>query len=332
MNDQNRDAQAELNQWVTSGTAEQSISAKTLIRLTAEERPAWLDSHPEALNFHTFEELIAAVPGVVDRDPLDAGALSELIVGHLDQLRVPGFAEGALRRNHVQAWRVRGNALRNLGQDDGAFDAYQRGRTIAESDPALAPQAAALRRGIALILHYRGQSAEALAMIRADIPYFLSLGDAANVLLSKFYIASIEYEIGDNETARELFLDILEEATAQGNLMFRARAHTNLGHCTRRLGDRNAAIHHFTEALPLLRECGMTAEVVRCEWGLALLEAVKDPEGALPVLERIRAELLATGRIKDAAWVSLDAVDTLLDSGHPEQAGRLAASLYEFFR
>jgi hypothetical protein len=35
--------------------------------------------------------------------------------------------------------------------------------------------------------------------------------------------------------------------------------------------------------------------------------------------------------VADAAWVSLDAVDLLLDSGRPEEAGRLAADLYEFF-
>jgi hypothetical protein len=125
--------------------------------------------------------------------------------------------------------------------------------------------------------------------------------------------------------------DVLEEATVDGNLMIRARSHANLGHCTRRLGDRKAAIRHFTAALPLLRECGMTAEVVRYEWGLVLLDGVDDPEGALPVLERIRDEFLATARVADAAWVSLDTVDLLLDSGHPEEAGRLAADLYEFF-
>jgi hypothetical protein len=38
---------------------------KSDIRLAPNERQTWLESHPEAFNFHTFDELIAAVPGVV---------------------------------------------------------------------------------------------------------------------------------------------------------------------------------------------------------------------------------------------------------------------------
>lgn len=324
-------AEAEFRQWVTDGIPEDHQHAETLLALPAEHREPWLASHPEALRYHTFDELIRAASVQLDRDAQNAGALTALIVANVDRVPVPTGAAIARLMMRVNAWRERGNALRNLSDIGGMESAYRRGLELADSDPALAPESAALRRGLALVLYYRGHYEEALAMIRADLPLFREIGDLANLLKSIYFEAYIEYGVGHDEIARDSYADLLAVAEQHGDRMMQARAHLNLGHCTRRLGDRQAAIDHFTASRPLLEECGMTGEIIRVEWGLALLPAIDEPASVLPVLDRFRDEFLTSGRLAEAGWVSLDTLDALHMAGHQPEARRLAIELVDFF-
>lgn len=75
----------------------------------------------------------------------------------------------------------------------------------------------------------------------------------------------------------------------------------------------------------------MTGEIIRVDWGLALLPAIDDPAAVRPVLDRFRDEFLASGRLAEAGWVSLDTLDALHIAGHKPEAHRLAIELVDFF-
>ena len=331
MHDNLADAQPEFRQWLTDGIPEKQTLAASLIGLPANEREAWLDAHPEALNYHTFEELLEEASLQLDRDAIAAGTLTAFIVAHADRVMVPPDAEIARLMLLTNAWRERGNALHLVRDIPGMEAAYLRGLEVADSDPALAPESAALRRGLALVEFYRGNTEQSLAMLHAGLPLFRETGDLTNVLKSLYFEAYMEYGRDHDEIARAIYTDILAVAEEHGDRGMQARAHLNLGHCNRRLRARHAAIEHFTASLPLLQECGMTGEIIRVEWGVALLGAMDDPAAALPVLDRFRDEFLATGRIGEAAWASLDTVTALHDAGHEPEARALAIQTFEFF-
>ncbi|MEA2490833.1 MAG: hypothetical protein QOH21_2625 [Acidobacteriota bacterium] len=331
MHDDSVYAQTEFRQWLTDGIPDRQTLAASLIGLPPDEREGWLADHPAALNYHTFEELLEEASLQLDRDAIAAEALTAFIVAHVDRVTVPPDADIARLMLLANAWRERGNALHLVSDLPGMEAAYLRALELADSDPALAPESAALRRGLALVEFYRGNADQAVAMIRAGLPLFRETGDLTNVLKSLYFEAYIEYGRVHDEIARAIFIDILDVAEEHGDRVMQARAHLNLGHCNRRLRARRAAIDHFTASLPLLQECGMTGEIIRVEWGIALLGAMDDPAAALPVLDRFRDEFLATGRIGEAAWASLDTVTALHDAGHEAEARALAIELFGFF-
>jgi tetratricopeptide (TPR) repeat protein len=303
----------------------------TVGSLDEQERDRWLASNSKALTYQVFNALIDDAVRGLDRGPKETEALTSFIVRHIEQVTVPHGAEIAHLLLEVNAWRERGNALRNVGDLPGAAAAYQQALQLARPDPFLASEVAIMRRGLALLQHYRGESVEALRIIREDIPIFESVDDIPNVLRSRFFEGAIEYEIGHDDIAREIFLETLALSRELRDAVTEARSLTNAGHAARRLGERDEALRLLTLGLEHLQRCGMTAEVPRAEWGLALLAGADDQSSLLITLERIRQQFVDSGRPIDAAWVSLDTVALLLDADRPTEAAALAADLVEFF-
>jgi tetratricopeptide (TPR) repeat protein len=322
------EAEAEFRQWLTTDRAEGRQSATTVGGLDEETRERWAAENRNALTYQVFVALIDDAVRGLDRGPKATESLTSFIVQHIEHVSVPPGAEIAHLLLEVNAWRERGNALRNVGDLPGAAAAYQRALELASPDPFLASEAAIMRRGLALLQHYRGESLEALRIIRADIPIFDAVDDIPNVLRSRFFEGAIEYEIGHDDIAREIFLETLALSRQLGDPVTEARSLTNAGHAARRLGERDEAFRLLTLGLEHLQRCGMTAEVPRAEWGLALLA---DGADLLITLERIRNQFVDSGRPIDAAWVSLDTVALLLDTQRPAEAATLAAELVEFF-
>ena len=305
--------------------------AESLLALPAEEREGWLAQHPEALAYHTFLDLIRGVAHAIGRDPRDAVALSELIVRHMDRVAVPPDSQILQMALHINGWRERGNALRNVGELPEARVAFDRGLALAQSNPALIVEEAIMQRGIGLLLHHAKDHEGALRAIRASIPIFQAINDQLQVLRSRLLEGFVEYNRGGNEVALHIFEETAELSRELGDAETRARSHTNAAHSARRLGMRDRALAHFTTAAELLQQCGLTAETIRAEWGFTLLEAGDDLGAIIPALDRIRDQFLATGRQIDAAWVSLDVVMLLRDADRHEEAIHLAISLFEFF-
>jgi tetratricopeptide (TPR) repeat protein len=324
-------AEAEFRQWFTGGMEEGSLHARTVVSLPADERERWLDTHSDAWNYHTALDLVRQAPAVQGRDPLDAVALTGLIVRHLD--RVPESDESSVVQLllRLHAWRERGNALRNIGEFDAAGRAFETGLAIASRNPALIPEAAVLRRGLGLLMHHAGDREGALAVLREVAAIFRAIHDRAQLLRTRIIEGFIEYNSDHDSVALEIFEETLLLSRELGDEATAARSHTNAAHSARRLGFRGRALAHFASAAEMLQRCGLTAETIRAEWGLTLLQAGDDPAAILPALDRIREQFLATGRKTDAAWVSLDVVMLLGDAGRDEESNRLAISLVEFF-
>jgi tetratricopeptide (TPR) repeat protein len=323
-------AEAEFRQWVTEGMEEGTHDAATLLALPAEEREPWMQQHPEALRYHTFVDLIQGVTRAIGRDPLEAVALSDLIVRHVDRVPVPSDAGVVHILLRINAWRERGNALRNIGEYAAAGEAFHTGLALAESSPALIVEVAIMKRGVGLILHHQKDHEGALRALREGVPIFRAVHDRLQLLRTRLIEGYIEYGTDDG-IALEIFEETLELSRELGDADTEARSHANAAHCARRLGFRERATVHFTAAAEHLQRCGLTAETIRAEWGLTLMEAGDNPSAILPALDRIRDRFLATGRKADAAWVSLDVVILLGDDGRHDDAARLAISLVETF-
>jgi tetratricopeptide (TPR) repeat protein len=218
-----------------------------------------------------------------------------------------------------------------VGELAEARVAFDRGLSLAQSNPALIVEEAVMQRGIGLLLHHAKDHEGALRHIRLGIPVFRAINDQLQLLRSRLLEGFVEYNRGGNEIALHIFEETAELSRELGDHETRARSYANAAHSARRLGLRDRALAHFTTAAELLQQCGLTAETIRAQWGFTLLEAGDDPAAIIPALDRIRDQFLATGRKIDAAWVSLDVVMLLRDAGRHEEASRLAISLIEFF-
>ena len=323
-------AETEFRQWVTAGMEEGTHAGATLLALPADARETWLEQHPEGLSYHTFVDLIQGVTRAIGRDPLDAVALSDLIVRHIDRVPIPPDAEVVHILLRINAWRERGNALRNIAEYAAAGEAFQNGLALAESSPALIVEVAIMKRGVALILHHQKNHEGALSALREGVPIFRAVQDHLQLLRTRLIEGFIEYGTNDSN-ALNIFEETLELSRQLGDAETEARSYANAAHCARRLGMREKAMAYLTAAAERLARCGLTAETIRAEWGFTLLEAGDRPSDILPALDRIRDRLIATGRKADAAWVSLDVVMLLGDDGRHEDAARLAISLLETF-
>ena len=278
------------------------------------------------------EEVLSAV----EVDPPHARDLADaamLVVESLDSER---YSEVELDNLRGVAWKARANALRRLGDLGGVLEALERARREFGRVSSQAPMLADLAYLRADALSALGRLDEAANEIQTSSDAFAMQGNTTKYLQARLLSGVIALRRGDYPGARDLFLPLLDQAEADGDLNIVARASHNLGSMYVDLGDPALASKYLLTAVSGWQALDKPTEAARAQWLIArlllsggrYLEAEERlaavqrlfetfemaDDTALVRLQRVEALLLAK-RAKDARTLCRGLVEELMDLG-----------------
>ncbi|MEK6374137.1 MAG: hypothetical protein AABO58_15725 [Acidobacteriota bacterium] len=299
--------------WRTETRQRAAERATALLSLADNDLSAAIRDTPDEKLLSVLEYLLDAAHRELDREPRRARWYTELVLAHVDRVRVPAGAEPFIELLHAQAWTERANALHITGELDEALIATQRGIGALGANPAYALERADLELLEAHVHHDQGDRDTALTRIRASVAQFQAHGDIRRALRARTTEAGLLYELRRYGEAEQIFLAMYEEAERTHDAETRARNANNLGHCAIQRGDEAAARAYFTAAMIGFDALRMEAERQRALWGFARILAKNGqvPE-AIAQLNAVQAEFLDRDIVLDAALVSLAIVELLL--------------------
>jgi tetratricopeptide (TPR) repeat protein len=177
-----------------------------------------------------------------------------------------------------EAW-----AYWNLGDPDGARQAYEEARAVSAKAGDPVGEARALR-GLGTVLAARGELSDSLKLFRQALGISRKTGRRGGEAAALNNIASVLYKQGDLRAARESFEEAIalqREIGGSGNL---ATSLANVANIMHDLGDIESARRMHEEALSLKRGLG---EKLGVALGLNSLGDVRLAEGDLDGAERL---------------------------------------------
>ena len=309
--------------------AEEHVAA--LLALSPASWDAWLADAPHARTWLFLEAILDVAYAALDDDLALALAATAFVLRHLDSTPVPPEAEDLFVLTRSRAWRERGNALRPV-DPRAALDAFETAASILEDVPPAEPEYVMAKRGAALILADRGQTEEALAIIRHSAGVLRRCNDIRGTVHSQLYEGVVLHNAGRHAEACAVWQDALRTAEEMDDEETASRLHNNLGHCARLMADASRSADHLSRARDLFEKYGMSTDALRALDGESeLLADDGDIVRALAVMENVREGFAANGRVLDAAGAELDMLE-LHSLAHPgPEAYHRAAELVVLF-
>jgi tetratricopeptide (TPR) repeat protein len=173
---------------------------------------------------------------------------------------------------------------------------------------------------------------EANAILAECRQVFREYGDMTRSLQAGMAQGSSLYEASRYEDARQLYLELLTESTAEGDIESQAGFHNNLGYCETRLSNYVSANIHFSEAVARFTDLGFTAEVARTARGAGLILIARGQvTSGLARLREARRNFTADGMIEEAGLCGLNIVAVLIERGERTAARELAQNVIDEF-
>jgi tetratricopeptide (TPR) repeat protein len=254
-------------------------------------------------------------------NPRDAERIHRLAAAVAGKLPRDTAAFSILGRAHMG----RGNALGNLGDYPGAFDAFDAAEAVLTESPQYIRELAEVWYSRART--YLSQTAyeEAIQWARRSRVVFEAMRDERMGALARLLIGSVLYDTADVAEAERLLrstLDPLELAKDRESLAY---AFLGIGRCNIDLGEVKAGRVWLEKARATFLKLNMRSEVVRAQWSLGWLGALhEDLAGGMELLYKARRDFEELGMPTDAALVGLDIVEVLLLKDIDDAAARAA--------
>jgi tetratricopeptide (TPR) repeat protein len=276
--------------------------------------------------------LIAAATANLEREPLEALSFADAAIEVAETLPDDTYTSYAIFDLRGTAWKERANALRLLGKYEDALVALDRATDAFRQAP-LAPIGPASVKFIrATVLYERGELEDAFRLAEESAAEFSHFGDIDRVMRARQLQANIRFHQGDIPAARKVYEEILRYGQKEKDLTWIARAARLLGRCALDLGDLDAARRHFEEAIVAFNRLGLTIEVLRSEWGPALVALAEGKSReAVKRLRDLQKRFLEHSLLLDSALVALDSMDGLYALGETREIARVAAELTDTF-
>jgi tetratricopeptide (TPR) repeat protein len=285
----------------------------TLLSLADAALPTAIENIPDEDLIGVLEYLLDAAHAELEREPGRARQYTDLVLAHVDRVRVPPGAAPFVDLLRAQAWKEHANVLHTIGDLPGALIATQRGIGALGGSPAYALERADLELLEAHIHHDQGDGETALARVRASEVQFRAHGDIRRALRARTTEAGLLYEERQYAEAENAFRAAYDDAERIQDTETRIRLANNLGHCAVQRGDYASASAFFTTALVGFETLGMETERQRALWGFAsiLAKSGQVPE-AIAQLNTVQEEFLARGMVLDGALVALAIAELLV--------------------
>jgi tetratricopeptide (TPR) repeat protein len=302
------------------------------LRDTPTEEWSRLAEMPDLRNNAALEQMSEEVRRRLHRKPREALAIANLsasIAESLPPSQYPGVVLAQLRGT---AWKDRASTLRYLARHDEALEAAERG------EEALAPFATLefdrfiVRLVKGMILAQQERFEEAHAILSECRQVFREYGDTKRYVQAGLAEAGVMYEANRIDDCRQLLLDLLLHATADGDVETQAKIHSNIGYCDIRRDAFAAANIQFSEAVAAFTDLGYTSEVARTERGAGLvLIARGQVTSGLARLRDARRAFKVAGMTEDAGLCGLNIAAVLIERGDRPSARALTQNVVDEF-
>ncbi|HEX3581728.1 MAG TPA: tetratricopeptide repeat protein [Thermoanaerobaculia bacterium] len=283
--------------------------------------------------YHTagvVRRLLRAADVACDSAPLDALTFADSAIAVSE--RLTGYPPSVVHDLRANAWKERANALTTLGQYDAALDALDHAEREFDRAPGIPLGRAVVQHARAIVYAHRGDFNRAGKVASETIAAYAQLGQTDRYMRARHLMANLLFTQGDIRGASAIYEELLAWGEAEGDLHWVARASNTLGRCALELGNTSAAVQSFHKSIAAFRELGMSAEVLRPEWGMALVVLASDqPAEALRRLDRVRAAFHTRSMLTDEALVSLDMMDALHALARDSEIVALATQIIQTF-
>jgi tetratricopeptide (TPR) repeat protein len=228
------------------------------------------------------------------------------------------------------AWKEYANACRYLGRFDTALDAINRAERAYRRLLSNEIELAIMDYVRGTVLWKKERFEEALACARKSSEAFSAFRDRDRWVNARLLEGAILGDMHAYEAARDIFTQLHEAAEAGGDLLVLARVLHGLGNICTDTGDVGHASVHPMNALQLYTSLGISTEITRARWSLAVLTLVSgNAADACLRLAVARDECVALDMLTDAALVTLDLIEANVVLGRRSDIRRLCAEAVE---
>jgi tetratricopeptide (TPR) repeat protein len=275
--------------------------------------------------------LCAESKRVREENPLHARNLADAAAAIAD--RLPDASYPAAGVNHLRglAWKEVANALRYLGDLNGALGALDRAKRAYARLLVHDAEDAAVLFVRATIIWKQQRLDEALTMARAAAAEFARLGDHDRWVDARLLEGSILCDAHDGAAARNTFLDLRDHALGD-NPVLAGRIENNLANAYLELRDFGSATKHLLAAIQLYEGGNVRTEAARARWSLGCLAL--EGGNTAEAERRLRAASTEFDQLRmtsDAALVLLDLMEALLVLGRSDEVRDVGSQLVARF-
>jgi len=283
-------------------------------------------------NNAALEQLSEEVRKRIDRDNIAALAIANVATAIAESLPPHAYPSVVLSQIRATAWRDRANALRYLGRHEEALTAIDRAESILDQFAAVAHDRAVIRLVKAMILAQTERFDDAQALVAECRAVFADTGDSKRYRDAGVVQANALYRAERYAEAQEVYIGLLADANASGDLESQARLHNNLGYCATHLGDYAAAKIHFSNAVAAFTDLGYKAEIPRTKRGAGLIFIARGQVAAgLTELREARNAFTSFSMVDEAGLCALSIAEVLLERGEHAEANSLIDTVAEEF-
>lgn len=302
-----------------------------LLRTTPRDEWPTLAERPELQTAGALERLGNTVAALVTKEPVEALAVAELAVATAEGLAPRAYPLPIVPQLRAHAWKDLGKALRFLGRNREALDAFDKAEGLIEGFMALEHDRAIVRFNRAMSLQEVERFDEARALLADSKEVFDDHGDDRNAVLCGLGEGALLHRLRRYREAREVYFLLF---TAGGDLDTETRAalHRVIGLCSIELGDFREAEANLLQAAKLHTTLGQPMEIVKDDTMLGRLYLRRgETERAVDHLRPLRRELLKHRLTEEAGICGLEIVEGLLVLGRASAAEKLAQQIVSEF-
>jgi tetratricopeptide (TPR) repeat protein len=184
----------------------------------------------------------------------------------------------------------------------------------------------------ALVLRSMENAGQSVMMARRAAGEFLQYGDIPKYVSARMSDALVLYDSSQYRQAAAVYVELMP-LHPQIPLHMVAQALHNEGLCRRELGEFDQAESCFVRAIALCDRLQLTSLRAKAHWHLArVLMRQAKYDAALQILTPLRVEFEELGMSHDLACASIDAAESLIAVGRPDQVAQLCRGAIEYFR
>jgi tetratricopeptide (TPR) repeat protein len=297
-------------------------------------RASWpvLAELPDLQTLGALERLANLFAEWLTKDAVHAKAIADLGVAVTEAMPGNAYPPPVMAQLRAYAWKDLGKALRFLGKNDEAIEAF----TIAERHleagrGTLVHDLAIVRFNLAMSLQEVDRYDESRTILAESKQVFRNHGDLRNTILCGLAEGVLLQRLRRFREARETYL-LLLASSRDIDTESLASIHQVVGMCSIELGDFREAEENLAYAITLFRQLKQPLYILRIELSRGrLLIRRGEPASGISHLRRIRLDFLRQSMHEEAGICGLEMVEAFLLLERPADAEILARTIVSEF-